>query len=97
MMRPVLQVASGREWRGGERQVWLLTRALAGLGVPQHLVTARHSVLARRARAAGITVTEVPWDIGLDPRALLFIIRQSRATDAIVHAHDAHALRLALL
>jgi glycosyltransferase involved in cell wall biosynthesis len=97
MMRPVLQVASGREWRGGERQVWLLTRELARLGVPQHLVTARDSVLARRARAAGITVSEVPWDIGLDPRALFSIIRQSRATDAMLHAHDAHALRLALL
>jgi glycosyltransferase involved in cell wall biosynthesis len=97
MTRPVLHVASGREWRGGERQVWLLTRALARLGVPQHLVTARHSVLARQAREAGVAVTEVPWDIGLDPRALLFIIRRIRAVEAVVHAHDAHALRLALL
>ena len=97
MMRPILHVASGREWRGGERQVWLLTRALARLGVPQHLVTARHSVLARQAREAGVAVTEVPWDIGLDPRALFFIIRQTRAADTLLHAHDAHALRLALL
>jgi glycosyltransferase involved in cell wall biosynthesis len=97
MMRPVLHVASGREWRGGERQVWLLTRALARLGLPQHLVTARHSVLARQAREAGVAVTEVPWDIGLDPRALLSIIRRIRAGEAVVHAHDAHALRLALL
>jgi glycosyltransferase involved in cell wall biosynthesis len=97
MTRPVLHIASGREWRGGERQVWLLTRALARLGVPQRLVTARHSVLARQARAAGIAVTEVPWDIGLDPRALLSIIRQTRAGEALVHAHDPHALRLGLL
>ena len=96
-MQPVLHVASGREWRGGERQVWLLARALTHLGVPQHLVTANGSALARRARAAGVTVTEVPWELGLDPRALFILIRRMRALDAIVHAHDAHALRLALL
>lgn len=97
MTRPILHIASGREWRGGERQVWLLTRALVRLGVAQHLVTARHSVLARHAREAGVAVTEVPWGIGLDPRALLSIIRQTRAGAAVVHAHDPHALRLALL
>jgi len=35
----VVHLASGREWRGGQRQVWLLARELARLGVPQLVVT----------------------------------------------------------
>ncbi|HEX5634712.1 MAG TPA: glycosyltransferase [Gemmatimonadales bacterium] len=93
----VVHVAAGREWRGGERQVWLLARELARLGVPQVLVTARDSVLARRAREAGVDVVEAGWSIGLDPRALLTTISQTRALPATIHAHDPHALRLALL
>ena len=27
----IVHVASGREWRGGQRQVWLLARALASV------------------------------------------------------------------
>jgi glycosyltransferase involved in cell wall biosynthesis len=92
----VLHVASGREWRGGERQVWFLTRALAQQPVDQALLTSRGSELARRASAAGVRVIEVDWDMGLDPRALYGIICERRANPALVHAHDGHALRLAL-
>ena len=92
----VLHLASGREWRGGERQVWFLTRALAQHPVDQALLTSRGSELARRVRAAGVRVIEVEWDLGLDPRALYGIICERRASPALVHAHDGHALRLAL-
>lgn len=91
----VLHVASGREWRGGERQVWFLTRALARSPIDQALLTSRGSELARRARSAGVRVVEADWDMGLDPRALLGIIRERWANPALVHAHDGHALRLA--
>ena len=92
----VLHLASGREWRGGERQVWFLARALAQHPVSQALLTSRGSELANRVRAAGVRVIEVEWDLGLDPRALYGIICERRATPALVHAHDGHALRLAL-
>jgi len=92
----VLHLASGREWRGGERQVWFLARALAEHPVDQALLTSRGSELARRVRTAGVRVIEVDWDLGLDPRALYGIICERRASPALVHAHDGHALRLAL-
>ena len=45
----VLHIDSGREYRGGQNQVRLLTRELARAdGVGQRLVTKRRSELARR-------------------------------------------------
>jgi glycosyltransferase involved in cell wall biosynthesis len=93
----VLQVDSGREWRGGQNQVRLLCRELAAdPDIAQVLVTKRGSELARRAAADGAAVTETPWGWGFDPRAWL---RLNLAVIAfkpdIVHAHDAHALWLA--
>ncbi len=96
MTRRVVHVASGREWRGGERQVWLLCRALHRLGgLDQIVVTAHGSELERRLIASGLPVRGVPWRAGLDPRALLAIYRQSRQAPSLIHAHDPHALVLA--
>jgi len=90
----VVHVASGREWRGGQRQTWLLARELARLGVPQRVVTAAGGELARRVAEAGVEVHGVTWRAGLDPRALFALRREVRA-GVILHAHDAHALTLA--
>jgi glycosyltransferase involved in cell wall biosynthesis len=65
----IVHAASGREWRGGQRQTWLLARELQRAGVEQLLVTKRDSELARRAKADGVPVREVSWSAGLDPRA----------------------------
>jgi glycosyltransferase involved in cell wall biosynthesis len=93
----VLQVDSGREWRGGQNQVRLLCRELAGdRGVEQILVTKRRSELARRAAAGGVAVTETPWRWSFDPRAWLQLnLAVVAFKPDIVHAHDAHALWLA--
>ncbi|HEU5304096.1 MAG TPA: glycosyltransferase, partial [Gemmatimonadales bacterium] len=88
-------VASGREWRGGQRQVWLLARALGRLGVEQVVVTGAGTELSRRLRAAAVPVRGTGWRIGLDPRVLWPIFREVRRGPAILHAHDAHALTLA--
>jgi len=93
----VLQVDSGREWRGGQNQVRLLCRELVREpGVEQILVTKRGSELARRAAAHGAAVTATPWGWSFDPRAWF---RLNLAVVAfkpdIVHAHDAHALWMA--
>ncbi|MGH7548714.1 MAG: glycosyltransferase [Gemmatimonadales bacterium] len=92
----VLHVDSGREYRGGQNQVRLLARALARESdVEQRLVTKRGSELARRAAATGVAVREAPWGIGLDPRAWWRLRREAAAfRPQIIHAHDAHALRL---
>jgi L-malate glycosyltransferase len=92
----VLQVDAGREWRGGQNQVRLLTRELARTpGVDVRLLTRRDSPLARRAADAGVTVSGVPWGPGLDPRAwwqLRSCLRRFRPD--IVDVHDSHALTL---
>lgn len=77
----------------------LLARELAREpGVEQRLLTKRGSELARRAGAVGVFVHEVPWSIGLDPRAawsLRGVIGGFRPD--VIHAHDSHALSIALL
>lgn len=94
----VLQVDAGREWRGGQNQVRLLCRALAETpGVTVHLATRRDGELARRAAAEGVEVRGLRWAAGLDPRALFGLQRESHAFHPdVVHAHDSHALQLAL-
>jgi glycosyltransferase involved in cell wall biosynthesis len=91
----IIHVASGREWRGGQRQTWLLARELQKLGVDQLLVTARDSELARRARVDGVPVREVPWDLGIDPRAWWAVRGEAARGLAILHAHDGHAVTIA--
>src|SRR2546426_5448121 len=93
----VLQVDSGREWRGGQQQVLLLCRELSrNTAVEQVLVTKQGGELARRAAADGITVQGVAWEIGLDPRAWWHLRRAVSAFQPdIIHVHDSHALTLA--
>ena len=93
----ILQVDSGREWRGGQHQVWLLCRALGHEpDTEQVLVTQRESELAQRVAAAGIRVHGTSWDIGLDPRAWWHLRRTIAAFQPdVIHAHDSHALTLA--
>lgn len=92
----VLQVDSGREWRGGQNQVRLLCRELVKEGVEHILVTKRGSELARRASADGTRVDETAWGMSLDPRAWWRLKYTIAAFEPdIVHAHDSHALTLA--
>src|SRR3954469_6890005 len=92
----VLQVDSGRDWRGGQNQVWLLSRELSGESeVEQALVTKEGSELAQRATESGITVHGTTWEIGLDPRAWWHLRRTIAALQPdVIHAHDSHALTL---
>jgi len=89
-----VHVASGREWRGGQRQVWLLARELGRAGVAQVVVTGAGSELAGRLTADGVPVRPVPWTAGLDPRVLPRLLAELRGSQAIIHAHDAHAVTL---
>jgi len=89
-----VHVASGREWRGGQRQVWLLARELGRAGVAQVVVTGAGSELAGRLTADGVPVRPVPWTAGLDPRVLPRLLAELRGSQAFIHAHDAHAVTL---
>jgi glycosyltransferase involved in cell wall biosynthesis len=91
----IVHVASGREWRGGQRQVWLLARELARLGVEQVVVTGGEGELARRLQSTGVRVHPAAWSAGLDPRVIWPILQELRSRSAVLHAHDGHALTLA--
>ena len=94
----LVHVASGREWRGGQRQVLLLAHALGqSAEFEQILVTSGDSELARRATAAGVRVCGPRWSAALDPRAFWATWRaaQPGGRGTILHAHDPHALVLA--
>jgi glycosyltransferase involved in cell wall biosynthesis len=92
----VLQVDSGREWRGGQNQVWLLCHELGkDAGIEQVLVTKHGSELARRAGGDGVAVQGTTWEIGLDPRAWWQLRRTIAAFQPdVIHVHDSHALTL---
>jgi glycosyltransferase involved in cell wall biosynthesis len=92
----VVHVASGREWRGGQRQVLLLARALqVGGFTNQVVVTGAGTELGHHLKREGIRVHEARWTYGLDPRVFLPVLREIRAGGALLHAHDAHAVTLA--
>jgi glycosyltransferase involved in cell wall biosynthesis len=90
----VVHVASGREWRGGQRQVWLLARELARGGAAQVVITGHGSELAQRLRRDGVAVRPVRWSAGLDPRVVPAVLSELRHRPSLVHAHDAHAVTL---
>src|SRR5216117_3116082 len=92
----VLQVDSGRDWRGGQNQVWLLCRELdREAGIEQALVTKQRGAPAERAAAAGTKVHGTAWEIGLDPRAWWHLRRTIAAFQPdVIHVHDSHALTL---
>lgn len=97
--RFVVHIASGREWRGGQRQVCYLARALAAdPGVRQLVVTGAGTRLAAELVGARIPVAGVRWGPSFDPRALWGLgqeIAAQRNAEPILHAHDPHALILA--
>jgi glycosyltransferase involved in cell wall biosynthesis len=76
----------------------LLARALGGEpAVEQRLLTRRGSELARRAARDGVAVREVSWGMGLDPRVWWRLVTEVREfRPDIIHAHNSHALSLAL-
>jgi glycosyltransferase involved in cell wall biosynthesis len=91
----VVHIASGREWRGGQRQVWLLASELARRGIDQVVITGKGSELAQRLETARVPVCPVSWQLSLDPRVLPAVTTKLRVHRSLLHAHDAHALVLA--
>ena len=94
----VLQVDSGREWRGGQNQVRLLCRELAGRrDVENRLLTGGNSELSRRAAREGVTVAGTRWHSGLSLSAFLALGRLvGEFQPQIIHVHDSHSLSLTL-
>jgi glycosyltransferase involved in cell wall biosynthesis len=95
-VRPLV-VDLSRDFRGGQDQALLLLRGLLMRGHAPQLIALRDTLLASRAREAGIVVHEVP-QTRRRLAALLAIRRllRSRQID-VVHANEPHALTSAWL
>ena len=98
MASRILHVDSGREWRGGQRQLLLLARGLRQRGYEPLVVAPPGSPLVQRLRRAGIATSAVAmrgdWDL-VAARRIRSLARTWNA--GIVHAHDARAHAIALI
>ncbi len=92
----ILHVDSGRSWRGGQRQVFLLATGLRDLGYRTLVVAPAGSPLIRRADRAGLPTYRLTlrgeWDIR-SARELRAVASEWNAN--IVHAHDARSHSIA--
>jgi len=92
-----LHLDSGREWRGGQRQVYLLARGQRELGHEPLVIAAPEAPLIHRLRSDGIAAAEVrmrgDWDIAAASRVRA-VLRTWNGD--LIHAHDAHAHAIAL-
>lgn len=97
MERPrILHIDSGRSWRGGQRQVFLLATGLRDLGYRVLVVGPAGSPLVRHAERAGLPTYRLTlrgeWDIR-SARELRAVAREWGAN--VVHAHDARSHSIA--
>jgi glycosyltransferase involved in cell wall biosynthesis len=94
----ILHVDSGRSWRGGQRQVFLLANGLRDLGYRVLVVAPTGAPLIKRAEKAGLPTYRLTlrgeWDIS-SARELRAVAREWKAD--VVHAHDARSHSIAKL
>jgi glycosyltransferase involved in cell wall biosynthesis len=94
----VLQIDTGREWRGGQQQVLYLSRALTAHGHQSIIVTPKKSPLAERAREENLPVREISYRGAVDPIAIGAVFQAMQETQAnMIHTHTAHAHSLGFL
>jgi glycosyltransferase involved in cell wall biosynthesis len=94
----VLHVDSALGWRGGQNQVWLTATGMAARGHEVALACRRDGELARRGRASGLAIHEVPFRGDLWPPAILALRRVVGAfRPEVLQLHDPHALAAGLL
>lgn len=93
----LLHIDSGRDWRGGQRQVFLLAGGQRARGDEPLVVAQYDAPLVRRLRGAGLAASGLrmrgEWDLAAATR-LRRLIRAWRPD--VVHAHDARAHTIAL-
>jgi glycosyltransferase involved in cell wall biosynthesis len=88
----LFHIDAGREWRGGQRQSYLLVRELYRQGWPVTFVVQPRSPLLEKAAAAGLPVLprRMRSELGF-VAALRLAIAMRRRKCQLVHFHDAHA------
>lgn len=93
----ILHLDSGRHWRGGQRQVFLLAAAQRDAGVEPLVVAAPHSPLAGRLKTLGLASAAAAMRADYDVIAMRRVRRIiSRWRPDLVHGHDARSHAIAL-
>ena len=88
----VLHIDSGRDWRGGQRQVLLLATGLKQREHKSLILAPKDSPLLTRAKAAGLDAAPVSAKGDWDLIAAVDVRRRMREFGAdIAHAHDARS------
>ncbi len=91
----LFQIDTGREWRGGQRQSFLLTRELRDQGYPVYLVVQPGCPLHEKAVAEGLPVLPIKMKGEADVGAAYKLSRAMRKKGCVLaHFHDAHAVSI---
>ena len=94
----VLHLDSGREWRGGQQQVFFLAEGLKKLQLEQSFLIEACSPLAAGLEGLGLSVSRLRFRSELDPLSAMGLWRViQRLKPDLVHAHDSKTLGLAAL
>jgi glycosyltransferase involved in cell wall biosynthesis len=94
----VLHVDTAATWRGGQNQVLLTARGMAGRGVEAAIACRLGGELEARARASGAVVRPLPFRGDLWPPAILALARLlRRERPQALLLHDPHAVTAGLV
>ncbi len=89
----LFHIDAGREWRGGQRQSFLLVRELKRLGYSVDFVVQPGSPLESKAVEAGLPVLPLRMRSELDLPAVFRLARLMKTRSCrLVHFHEAHGL-----
>jgi L-malate glycosyltransferase len=89
----LFQIDAGREWRGGQRQSFLLAKELRNLGWPFTFVVQPGSPLHEKAEAEGLPVLPLRIRSETHLGAMFRLARAMRREGCrLAHFHDAHAV-----
>ena len=89
----LFHIDTGREWRGGQRQVLFLACELQKKGTPFTLVVQPDSPLHEKAAGDGLPVLPLRTKSEMDLVAVLKLARAMKRRGCVLaHFHDAHAV-----
>ena len=93
----ILHLDNGRDWRGGQRQVFLLASALRDEGHEPLVVAAPNSPLGDRLKTHGLASAAIRMRVDFDIVAMRRVRRLiTKWQPDVVHAHDARSHAIAL-
>ncbi|MCD6235068.1 MAG: glycosyltransferase family 4 protein [Candidatus Marinimicrobia bacterium] len=94
----IIHIDTAKSWRGGQQQVAYLHEGVIQRGIDSLMVCPEHSVMASWCRERRLPVQTLPLCCEADIVSALRLGRFVRKTGrCILHAHNAHALSIALM